>query len=259
MRISGVTHPLGAPVVTFTVAHGAHPRVTMFDHGYLPVRPLAASLSDGEIVFTWLVREVVAADHRPPERHTVYVAPLGEEPVRHQRIGAYAIVLSQRGILGTVNSIATPAPGSWALPGGGVDAGRGRLGLRLIGARGAALPLNALGHGSSWFDQTAYRGSPGRPDSRRLRTMGWFHHSSRWRNQPIVARGSRTAGRLNQRNRPLNRRGRFFRFNGLSPPGSAEPTEPSPEPEEPSPTTRRRPGISRATHLYPVHSARVAS
>ena len=123
MRITGVTHPLGAPVVTFAVAHGAHPRVTMFDHGYLPVRPLAASLSDGEIVFTWLVREVVAADHRPPERHTVYVAPLGEEPVRHQRIGAYAIVLSQRGILGTVNSIATPAPGSWALPGGGVDAG----------------------------------------------------------------------------------------------------------------------------------------
>lgn len=49
MRITGVTHPLGAPVVTFAVAHGAHPRVTMFDHGYLPVRPLAASLSDGEI------------------------------------------------------------------------------------------------------------------------------------------------------------------------------------------------------------------
>ncbi len=122
MRVSGVTHPLGAPVVAFRVGHGAHPRVTMFDHGYVPVRPLAATMSDGEIVFTWLVREVVAADHRPPERHTVYVAPLGEEPVRHQRIGAYAIVLSRRGILGTVNSAATPAPGSWALPGGGVDA-----------------------------------------------------------------------------------------------------------------------------------------
>lgn len=123
MFVSGVTHPLGAPATTFFVEHGAHPKVTLFDHGFVPVRPLAASLIDGDIVFTWLVREVVPADHRPPERHTVYVASRQELPRRHQRIGAYALVSSDRGILGTVNSTATRVPGTWALPGGGIDQG----------------------------------------------------------------------------------------------------------------------------------------
>lgn len=123
MRVIGVTNPLGAPMAEFAIEHGAHPRVTMFDHGFVPVRPLAASIHDGEILFTWLVREVVAADHRPAERHTVYVSSPTEKPTRHQRIGAYALVVSDRGILGTVNSANTPAPGVWALPGGGVDPG----------------------------------------------------------------------------------------------------------------------------------------
>ncbi|HJE51119.1 MAG TPA: NUDIX domain-containing protein [Tessaracoccus flavescens] len=123
MRVIGVTHPLGAPVADFHIEHGANPRVTMFDHGFVPVRPLAASLSDGDIAFTWLVREVSIADPRPIERHTVYVSSATETPVRHQRIGAYAIVMSDRGILGTVNSEHTPAPGIWALPGGGVHPG----------------------------------------------------------------------------------------------------------------------------------------
>lgn len=122
MRVLGVTSPLRAPVASFEVEHGAHPRVTMFDHGYVPLRPLAASMLDGEIVFTWLVREVHEADSRPPERHTVYVTS-SETPARYQRIGAYALVISERGILGTVNSTATPAPGTWSLPGGGVHVG----------------------------------------------------------------------------------------------------------------------------------------
>ncbi len=123
MRVIGVTNPVGAPVASFAVEHGQHPRVTMFDHGYIPLRPLAAAMHGDEIVFTWLVREVSPADHRPPERHTVYVASSRETPHRHQRIGAYALVLSDRGILGTVNSTLTAAPGTWALPGGGVDPG----------------------------------------------------------------------------------------------------------------------------------------
>lgn len=123
MRVVGVISPVGAPVAEFTVAHGQHPRVTMFDHGYVPLRPLAATMLAGDIVFTWLVREVSPADQRPAERHTVYVATPRETPHRHQRIGSYALVLSERGILGTVNSAATAAPGTWALPGGGLDPG----------------------------------------------------------------------------------------------------------------------------------------
>lgn len=95
----------------------------MFDHGFVPVRPLAAAMDEqGEIVFTWLVRETTSGDQRPAERHTVYVAS-SERPRQHQRIGAYALVLSERGILGTVNSAATLAPGTWTLPGGGIDPG----------------------------------------------------------------------------------------------------------------------------------------
>ncbi len=123
MRVVGVSHPLGAPVASFVVEHGAHPRVTMFDAGFVPIRPLAAALHEGEILFTWLVREVLEADPRPAERHAVYVAPCAETPRRYQRIGAYALVLSERGVLGTVNSAATKAPGVWTLPGGGIDAG----------------------------------------------------------------------------------------------------------------------------------------
>lgn len=123
MRVVGVTSPVGAPVAGFPVEHGRHPRVTMFDHGFVPLRPLAATMQSDDIVFTWLVREVCAADHRPQERHTVYVAPSQETPRLHQRVGAYALVFSDRGILGTVNSSATAAPGTWALPGGGVDPG----------------------------------------------------------------------------------------------------------------------------------------
>ncbi|WGT46663.1 NUDIX hydrolase [Tessaracoccus lacteus] len=123
MRVTGVPHPLGAPVVGFPVEHGRHPRVTLFDEGFVPVRPLSAALVDSEIVFTWLVREVTAADQRPAERHTVYVSSRQEQPRRHQRLGAYALVFSERGILGTVNSSATRVPGTWALPGGGIDSG----------------------------------------------------------------------------------------------------------------------------------------
>lgn len=123
MRVIGVTNPLGAPVASFEIDHGEHPRCTLFDHGYVPVRPLAAAMQGDDIVFTWLVREVAASDQRPQERHTVYVAPTAEKPRRYQRVGAYALVLSERGILGTVNSTHTGAPGTWTLPGGGVDPG----------------------------------------------------------------------------------------------------------------------------------------
>ena len=46
-----------------------------------------------------------------------------EVPLIRQRVGAYGIVLSERGLLGTVLSRITGAPGAWNLPGGGLDAG----------------------------------------------------------------------------------------------------------------------------------------
>lgn len=123
MRIVAVTSPIGPPVTSFDVAHGAHPKVSLFDAGFVPLRPLGVTLSGEDIVFTWLVREVVEADRRPHERHTVYVSSHHETPRRHQRVGAYALVTSKLGLLGTINSTLTATPGAWALPGGGVDPG----------------------------------------------------------------------------------------------------------------------------------------
>lgn len=123
MLVTGVAHPLGAPVAQFRIEHGAHPRGTLFELGFVPIRPLSASLHDGEIVFTWLVREAQPTDQRPAERHAVYLSDLRGQVRRHQRVAAYAVVTSSRGVLGTVNSSSTPAPGAWTLPGGGIDPG----------------------------------------------------------------------------------------------------------------------------------------
>jgi 8-oxo-dGTP pyrophosphatase MutT (NUDIX family) len=45
------------------------------------------------------------------------------EPVVRQRLAAYGIVLSSRGILATQFSGLTAVPGMWGLPGGGIDPG----------------------------------------------------------------------------------------------------------------------------------------
>lgn len=123
MRVIGVTSPVGAPVVQFEVQHGAHPQVTLFERGFVPLRPLSAVRdAAGQIVYTCLVREATRSDRRPIGRHSVHVKNEGT-PVDYQRVGVYALVTSSRGLLGTVNSSLTGAPGMWALPGGGVDAG----------------------------------------------------------------------------------------------------------------------------------------
>jgi 8-oxo-dGTP diphosphatase len=49
------------------------------------------------------------------------VAAEGEVPVRHQRVAAYALVTSSRGLLMTQFSDQTNAQGQWGLPGGGLE------------------------------------------------------------------------------------------------------------------------------------------
>lgn len=124
MRVLGVPTPVGPPSVEFTVGHGEHPSDVLFERGYVPLRPLRVTMAGDEIVFTYLIRRRHEAEHRTRRRRFVHDAPSdGERPQVRQRVGAYAVVTSERGVLGTVNSELTPAPGTWALPGGGVDAG----------------------------------------------------------------------------------------------------------------------------------------
>ncbi len=120
----GVESPLGAPVADFVVGHGAHPTQSLFDFGFAPIHPLRTSVRDNDIVFTYLVRPIGKDERRPRRRRIVHQDPQSnEEPQRRQRIGAYALVRSPRGLLGTINSRLSGSAGSWSLPGGGIDPG----------------------------------------------------------------------------------------------------------------------------------------
>ena len=124
MHVVGVLSPVGSLRVNVAIRHGEHPSEALFTQGFVPVRPLSATLVEDEIFLTYLVREVSVMDRRPRRRHVVHEEPAAsQKPVIHQRIGAYAVVLSERGLLGTVNSTLTGAPGTWTLPGGGIDPG----------------------------------------------------------------------------------------------------------------------------------------
>ena len=122
MRVIGLL--AGNAVVDLVIGHGEHPDTTLYRAGWIAGRPVEARCCDGDVVVTLEVRPVSPADAPPADRMVVYEEPGTDEvPVIRQRIGAYGIVLSERGLLGTVLSRITGAPGAWNLPGGGLDAG----------------------------------------------------------------------------------------------------------------------------------------
>lgn len=119
---------MAAPVMSFRVNHGEHPDRTLWRHGWVVLHPLRAELAaDGDIQIMMLVRPRRRGDrpqpHRPRARDANLELEPGERPVIRQRAAAYALVASERGILGTVCSPRTNAPGAWMLPGGGIDDG----------------------------------------------------------------------------------------------------------------------------------------
>lgn len=111
---------------TTRLAHGEDPHLAVWQHGLALTRPLSARLVDAEIRLTVLgapdphgrlhVRRARGMD---PD---LVVAP-GEVPVVRQRIAAYGVITSDRGVLATEFSARTHVPGHWGLPGGGVDPG----------------------------------------------------------------------------------------------------------------------------------------
>lgn len=100
---------------------GFAPRRQLREAGFKPVALRSATLSPGEsgVTLAFDVVRMHAAHHRPSgtARATQPV-----EVVR-QRLAAYAVVTSERGVLLTQLSTQTGRPGLWILPGGGVDAG----------------------------------------------------------------------------------------------------------------------------------------
>lgn len=130
MRVVGVTGDdggSGPAVFAHQLAHGADPAVVAHEGGWAVVRPLSAVRdANGEIVLTLRVRPL-AGEPRPPDpgrgRDAGLVLPPGTEPEIRQRVAAYAVVLSDRGLLATEYSDRTAVPGRWGMPGGGIDDG----------------------------------------------------------------------------------------------------------------------------------------
>lgn len=126
MQLRGVDES-GADQFEVPLPHGADPAVVAYDHGWAVDRPLDAFRdAGGDLVLRFAVR-AAAAHPRPTQRPTgrdvgLQLAP-GEEPVVRQRVAAYGIVLSERGLLATQYSDRTAVVGRWGMPGGGIDDG----------------------------------------------------------------------------------------------------------------------------------------
>jgi 8-oxo-dGTP pyrophosphatase MutT (NUDIX family) len=127
MRIIGVEKPGGSPVFTGTLGHGADPHRLAWEKGYRIVRPLSATGGAPDLTLTVQVgrhgRSSVLAPPRTRSMDPDLDVNGGAPPVVRQRLAAYGIVLSSRGVLATQFSDLTAVPGLWGLPGGGIDPG----------------------------------------------------------------------------------------------------------------------------------------
>ena len=122
MRVVGVSSG-GEVAFDTALDHGADPQAVAFAAGFRVVPPLEARREDGDLVLRMLVERASGRGPRRRGRGQDRGLVLGEdvEPVRRQRIAAYAIVRSRLGLLATEYSDRTSVAGRWGMPGGGID------------------------------------------------------------------------------------------------------------------------------------------
>jgi len=127
MRIIGVEMPGGSPVFTGVLTHGADPHRLAWERGYRIVRPLSATGGAPDLTLTVQVgrhgRSSVLAAPKTRSMDPDLDLAIEPAPVIRQRLAAYGIVLSSRGLLATQFSDLTAVSGLWGLPGGGIDPG----------------------------------------------------------------------------------------------------------------------------------------
>lgn len=115
----------GDEVVRFVLAHGADPSAELAALGWSGSLRSATRTSPDDLTITYAVRPRPAASAPiadVPKDADVAEAELADL-VPYQRVAAYAVVRSSRGILMTELSARTNAAGLWNLPGGGLDPG----------------------------------------------------------------------------------------------------------------------------------------
>ena len=127
VRILGVTDD-GQVEFDAPLRHGEDPDLVAYDRGFFAVRPLDAcrDRASGRLQVRLLVRPL-NGEPRPRSRGRgqdpdLMLSP-GVEPEVRQRVAAYAVVLSDRGLLATEYSDRTAVAGRWGMPGGGLDDG----------------------------------------------------------------------------------------------------------------------------------------
>ena len=124
MRIVGVDDVSGAVVLDRPLGHGEQPDAAAYAAGMLLERPIDAHrAADGELVVRWFAGPVggQSAPDVPPIGQDAGLDLTGIEPVRRQRVAAYALVRSAGNLLATEFSGRTASPGRWGLPGGGIE------------------------------------------------------------------------------------------------------------------------------------------
>ncbi|MCL1837940.1 MAG: NUDIX domain-containing protein [Propionibacteriaceae bacterium] len=124
MQIIGVLNPAAPAVFSVQLAHGADPHQLAYERGFRIIRPLSVNGAAPDINFKVQLVPVTKTDsNSSASLPTVEVGLPDEKPEPRQRIAAYAIVLSARGLLATEFSDRTAVSGQWGLPGGGIQEG----------------------------------------------------------------------------------------------------------------------------------------
>jgi len=127
VEIVGLPPGGGTAVFRAVLGHGEDPAVLAYDRGFVITEPLAASRAgNGDLSVSFAVRPAtddLAPRRRDRGRDAALVLEPGVEPVVRQRLAAYAVIRSARGLLATEYSARTAVPGRWGMPGGGIDPG----------------------------------------------------------------------------------------------------------------------------------------
>lgn len=114
----------GERVASEPLHHGADPVHVLGLAGWAVDAPLASSIADdGALEIAYRTSPLVGD---VPDPGIVYRDPdvrVGDPAVPHQRVAAYAVVTSARGVLLTEFTNLTNVEGEWGLPGGGLDEG----------------------------------------------------------------------------------------------------------------------------------------
>lgn len=126
MFISGIEAVGKKSVFTLPLTHGLDPYQLAWSKGYRIIKPLSVSGSapDLDIAFhvaphyedrnSWLVKKPRLVDVTEVEAATAQI---------RQRIAAYALVISEKGLLATQFSHLTSVKNQWGLAGGGIKDG----------------------------------------------------------------------------------------------------------------------------------------